>query len=223
MRYIGEALLLFRRYPRLWHYVAGPLVWTLSLFLLVLVAGYFIFVPPIAHGLESMGLGHGSASLGTAAYVIVWFFVSGIVYLAVISFLSSLLWDKLSEEIEYLVNGYAPMQRHKRSKMVADSLKRILFALFMAILAFGCGSIIPIIGPILIAGYVATLDVTAPAFARRGYLFKAQRKRFFKLKGWPAFLVLAGVFTLIPFLNAILIPIMVAAGTIMVARSKALG
>ena len=93
---------------------------------------------------------------------------------------------------------------------------------FAAFVAFFVGFIIPVVGPLLIAGYVATLDVTASAFARRGFLLKAQRKRFFQLKGWPVFLLIAGVFTLLPFVNAILLPILVAAGTLMVARSKAI-
>ena len=222
MRYVGEALLLFRRHPRLWRYVAGPLVWTLTLFLLILVAGYFLFVPPVAHALERVGLGSSANALGAATYVTAWFFISGIVYLAVLCFISSLLWDRLSEEVDYLVTGSAPNFKPKRAALAADSIKRVFFALLMAAVAFGCGFVIPILGPVLIAGYVATLDVTSSAFSRRGYLFKAQRKRFLKMKGWPGFLLLAGIFTLLPFVNAILIPIMVAAGTIMVARSKAI-
>jgi CysZ protein len=222
MRYLGEALVLFRRHPRLWTYVAGPLVWTLGLFLAVLVIGYFIFVPPIAHLLTSLGLGDSASSLGTVVYLIVWFFLSGIFYLAALSFLSSLLWDRLSEEVEIAAFGGAPQFRHRKTTTVADSVRRLIFSLALAFVAFFVGFIIPVVGPLLIAGYVATLDVTASAFARRGFLLKAQRKRFFQLKGWPVFLLIAGVFTLLPFVNAILLPILVAAGTLMVARSKAI-
>jgi uncharacterized protein involved in cysteine biosynthesis len=44
--------------------------------------------------------------------------------------------------------------------------------------------------------------------------------RVFRLRGWLTFLLLGGLLTLLPFINVLLLPVMVAAGTIMVAKSE---
>lgn len=222
MRHLFEALQLFHRHPRLWRYVAGPFVWTLSLFIAILAIGYFLFVPPAVHLFQRIGFGAASESLGSLFYLVVWIFISGIVYLTAVSFMSSLVWDRLSEEVEALLTGTVIRYRHRRTATAADWLKRIAFGLFMALLAFGSSFVLPIVAPLLIAGYVATLDVTASAFSRRGMLFRMQRRRYFRLDSWLSFTLLAGLFTLLPFVNALLIPIMVAAGTVMVNRTKSL-
>lgn len=216
-----EAIRLIGKNPRLWRYIVQPLIISAFVFLLVVFAGYFLIVPPVSRLLVGWGVpGDASSVVGFIAYVGVWFFVAGIVFIAIASFFSSILWDRLSVEVEELVVGHAILRSPPNSVVLQDSFKRLLLTLCMAVLSL-CATVIPVIGPALVAGYVGTLDYTANAYIRRNLLLAQQRKVVFRLPGWAGFYAVAGVITLLPVVNLMMLPVMVTAGTIMVARAEA--
>ncbi|MGV3618961.1 MAG: EI24 domain-containing protein [Fimbriimonas sp.] len=220
MQYILEATRLIGKNPRLWRYILLPLFYSTLVFIAVVLAGYFVIVPPLTRLLTGWGLrGDASSLIGTVAYAGVWFFVAGIVFIAIASFLSSLLWDRLSVEIEELVTGTAVQRTPPTPVVLMDSFKRMILTLIMAVVAL-CANVVPFVGPALVAGFVGTLDYTANAYIRRNVLLGQQRGLVFRLPGWFGFYVVAGIVTLLPVVNLLMLPVMVAAGTIMVARAE---
>jgi hypothetical protein len=71
---------------------------------------------------------------------------------------------------------------------------------------------------VVLAGWLGLLDYTSNAFARRGILIDRQFSSVRKLPGWGGFLVSAGVVALFPFLNVLLLPALVAGGTILCGK-----
>lgn len=221
MEHVFEALRLIGRNRKLWRYIVQPLLVSAGVFLLVVLAGYFLIVPPLSHLLTNWGLAPNASSvIGFLAYAVVWFFVAGIVFIAIASFFSSMLWDKLSKEVEELVVGHAVDHTPPTSVVLTDAFMRLLLTLSMAVVAL-CANVVPVVGPALVAGFVGTLDYTANAYIRRNVLLGRQRGLVFRLPGWPGFYVLAGIITLVPVVNLLMLPVMVTAGTIMVAKAEA--
>jgi uncharacterized protein involved in cysteine biosynthesis len=219
MQHIREAFALFGRHARLWSFVFKPMAWSALLYLLLVFVGYWLVVPPLQRLFEGWGLGSIGTALGFVIYVGAWFFLSGMVFLALVSFLSSLMWDRLSAEVETLVTGTAPSARVPVADQLADSVKRTLLALTLSVAALLSGFCIPLVGPVLAAAYLGLLDFTAPAFVRRGKLLRQQRPELKLLTKRHEFGLVAGLCSIVPFLNVFMLPILVAAGTIMVARS----
>jgi uncharacterized protein involved in cysteine biosynthesis len=223
MEHVLEALRLIGANRRLWRYITQPLLISALVFAGVVLGGYFLIVPPLTHLLTGWGLRPDASSIiGFIAYAGVWFFIAGIVFIAIASFLSSMLWDRLSVEVEEIVVGHAVQRTPPTPVVLADAFKRMLLTLAMAILAL-CANVVPVVGPALVAGFVGTLDYTANAYIRRNVLLGRQRGLVFRLPGLPGFYVVAGVITLVPVVNLLMLPVMVTAGTIMVARAEARG
>jgi uncharacterized protein involved in cysteine biosynthesis len=220
MEHVLEALRLIGRNRQLWRYIIQPLLISAGVFVLVVLGGYFLIVPPLTGFLASRGLDANISSVaGFLVYAIVWFFIAGIVFIAIASFLSSLLWDRLSTEVEELVTGTSVQRTPPTPVVLTDAFTRLLLTLSMAVLAL-CANVIPVVGPAAIAGFVGTLDYTANAYIRRNILLGQQRGLVFRLPGWPGFYLIAGIITLIPVVNLFMLPVMVTAGTIMVARGE---
>jgi uncharacterized protein involved in cysteine biosynthesis len=191
-------------------------------FLAIVALGYVLLVPRIADLLEWMRVPGGVAgTLGVVIYGILWWFAAGVVFLGLAGFFSSLLWEKLSLEVERKVKGSAPVSRIPIGVVLLDSASRMIFSMSIAVMAllfgFWC---IPI--AIVLAGWLALYDYTAPAFLRRGVPFSRQFRRAFRCKGWKGFALSCGILTLLPVINMILMPGLVAGGTIMCAESEGL-
>jgi uncharacterized protein involved in cysteine biosynthesis len=217
VEHVREAVALFREHRHLRAYAIKPWLWSTLVFLGVVVLGYFLLVPPLQRMVA--GYGQFAQTFITILYFITWIFISGIVFLALTSFLGSFIWDKLSIEVERLIGVQPQTYEPPRVTQISESVKRGVLALCLAALGFGCGFVLPVVAPALVAGYVALLDFTASGFSRRRMSLRAQMRNLKKLNGWQPFLVVGGILTLIPIVNALALPIMVAAGTIMVARS----
>lgn len=221
MEHVLEALRLIRGNRKLWRYILQPLLVSAVVFVLVVLGGYFLIVPPLSHLLTGWGMQPNASSvIGFIAYAVVWFFVAGIVFIAIASFFSSILWDRLSVEVEELVTGHAVQQTPPTPVVLMDAFMRLFLTLSMAVVAL-CANVIPVVGPAAVAGFVGTLDYTANAYIRRNVLLGQQRGLVFRLPGWLGFYLVAGIITLIPVVNLFMLPVMVTAGTIMVARGEA--
>jgi uncharacterized protein involved in cysteine biosynthesis len=212
---------LLRLHPQLRAYLWKPTFFSLLIFVAVLAAGFPLF-RWLATGLLTRA-GLPEAWTGTAVavlYAVLWFFLAGVVFLAIVSALGSFLWDGLSLKVERAVYGDAPETSLPRSVLVRDTLKRLVLNLGVAAAAFCCAWIVPVAGPIFLAGAVALLEFTAPAYQRRDVLLAEQRRLAFRLPGWPGFVAASGVLTLVPFVNALFAPTLVAGGTLLVAEAE---
>lgn len=220
MGYFGEAVRLFGRAPRLWRYVVQPLVASMGVFAVLAVLAYFVLLNPVRAGLARVGLPtEASTTLGTFVVVGAVLVVGAFLYIAVTTFLSSLLWDRLSSEVEREIGVAVTDRTPPFAVVMADSVRRTLFALVMSLVGL-CLASIPVVGPLLVTGLLGTLDYTGPAYVRRGILFREQRRRVFRLPGVAGFYGVAGVVALVPFVNLLFLPFLVTAGTIMVAKGE---
>lgn len=213
---------------RFWRYIIVPWAWSTLIFLGVVVLGYFALVPWIQGSLDArLGPDAGYAgalkTLVSLAYLLVWFFIAGFVFLTITSITSSFLWDDLSQRVEENETGLpAPKSSLPTGRIIIDSTSRGVFAIFMAILSLFCGWIIPVAGPVLIAGWLGILDYTSPAFLRYNRTIGTQWPVATRMKGWFGFQIGSGLLSLIPLVNVLMLPALVAGGTLMAVRSGVL-
>ena len=217
MEFVFRGFKLLMGDRRLWPYVWKPMLISGAIFLGIVALGYVFLVPRIADVLEWMKVPESFArGAGIVIYAVLWWFAAGVVYLGLAGFFSSLLWEKLSLEVERKVRGFAPESRIPLPIVLLDSFSRMIFSVGIAIAAllfgFWC---MPM--AVLLAGWLSLYDYTAPAYLRRGVPFALQFRRAFRLRGWPGFAISCGVLSLIPLVNVLLMPALVAGGTMLCA------
>jgi len=216
---------LDRRY---WRYVLIPWLWSVLIFVAVVIVGYFALVPWL-QGVVDARLGGDSGASGflktliSITYIAIWFFLAGFVFITITSITSGFLWDELSQRIEEQITGQpAPKSTLSNGRIVVDSISRGLFSIAMAILSIFCGWVIPFVAPVLLAGWVGVLDYTSPAFLRYNRTVGLQWPVATKMKGWFGFQIVSGLLSLLPVVNVLLLPALVAGGTAMAVRSRVL-
>jgi uncharacterized protein involved in cysteine biosynthesis len=206
---------------RLRPYVWGPMLVAGIVFLAITVLAY-IWLAPWAQDLIGRipVLSSLSGLLGGLAFLIFWWLISSILYLAIAGILSSFLWERLSREVE-IMEGTLPEPEAKVGcgGMVYDTIIRggvslvvAVFTLLLGWLFFGAVGVV-------MAGWLGLLDYTSCAFARRSVLIDRQFGAIYECKGWMSFLLGAGVISLFPFLNVLFLPVLVAGGTVLCGRS----
>lgn len=188
-----------------------------------MVGSYLLIVPRVDAAINAQLNGGIAAFLNVLAsllFFVLFFLSSGFLYLTIVSFLSSMLWEKLSFEVEKERTGREVALKHTPSSAIADGLLRGFFALGFALVSMCCGWPLAGIPGVLLAGYVGLHDYTASAFSRRGMLLMDQRQHLRQLPSKGSFVVGAGLLTLFPFVNVLALPALVAAGTLMVIDSE---
>jgi uncharacterized protein involved in cysteine biosynthesis len=208
---------------RLRRYVWRPMLLAAAIFLAITVLAY-LWVTPIVQGwIASVGLGgQMSAILGTVAFVLFWWFISSMLFVAIAGLLSSFLWERLSHEVEAM-EGLLPHHEVKLGcgAAVYDTTIRGVLSLFVAVAALLLGwACFGIVG-LLLTGWLGLMDYTSCSFARRGILVDRQFAAVYRLEGWRSFLIGAGFVSFFPILNVLLLPGMVAGGTLLCAKSLA--
>jgi len=208
---------------KLWHYIWGPMAFSVAVFIGIIVSGWFLVVPRIAEvveqrlGLDST-LGRLVASVG---YGLIWWVLAGIIFTSIAGVFSSFLWEKLSLKVETKAYGTGPEARVPVGVVVFDSLLRMMFSTFICCFSVLCGWFLPF--GILLAAWLSLYDYTASAFLRRKILFPEQSTKAFRCKSWVTFALTCGVIAIFPFVNVFLLPVFVAGGTLMVADSGSEG
>lgn len=228
MGFIAEGFRMVFMDRRYWRYVLIPWMWSVLIFLAVVVLGYFLLVPWLQGFIDARlnmdGRAAGLVKLAISlTYAVMWFFLAGFVFLLITSITSSFLWDDLSQRVEEQITGQpAPKSSLPTGRIVSDSISRGVFAILMAIFSMACAWVIPFVGPILVAGWVGILDYSSPAFLRYNRTVGEQWPVATKMKGWFGFQLGAGLLSLIPLVNVLMLPALVAGGTSMAVRSGVL-
>jgi uncharacterized protein involved in cysteine biosynthesis len=227
MQFIAEGIRMVYGDRRYWRYILVPWIWSTLIFAAVVVVGYFALVPFIQGQIDAT-IGQNSSGssflhgLVALAYAVIWFFIAGFVFLTITAITSSFLWEDLSRKVEEsITNSPAPKSTLSNGRIALDSMSRGLFAILIAVLSLVCGWVIPIAGPVLLAGWVGLLDYTSPTFLRYDRTVGEQWPAVARMKGWFGFQIGAGLISLVPFLNVFLLPGLVAGGTCMAVRSRA--
>ena len=213
-----DALRLFARERGLWRYALLPLAWAALAYALVvlLIAG------------ASLGLGEWAATragfssvaggvLGGAVGFVVAIFLGGGIYLALVALISGFGFDRLSAEVETLEFGRPVGQPVGFVAGIKDGVARGILSMILGLVALW-GSPTFVI-PWLVASFLCLMDFTAPSLLRRGVPFPSQFGRVRRLPGALPFALVSGAILLVPVLNVLALPVLVAAGTILVAEA----
>lgn len=213
----GIHLTLFdRRYrPFVWK----PMMASAFVFVAIVAAGYVMVVPRIQTWFGRVSwFPEPLLPVFGALYLVLWAFLSGAVFLAIAGLLSSLLWERLSLEVERGVFGTAPNGQFGCGDSLADTFARLPFSIGLAVVAMVLGwALFGAVG-IACAGLIGLSDFTANAYARRGQRFPGQFLCAMRLPGAWSFAAATGLLALLPLVNVILLPAMVAGGTLLVAE-----
>ena len=156
--------------------------------------------------------------VGFATGFAVAIFCGGGIYLALVAVISGFGFERLSSAVERLAFGTSVGESPSFSAGIVDGLVRGLFAAALGVVAL-CGSPTFVV-PLLVASLLSVLDATAPALARRGVRLGRQIGRVRRLRGVVSFALVSGLIVLVPVLNVLALPILVAAGTILVADAE---
>lgn len=222
---IWEAFRLFAKHRRLWQYALKPQLITAAIFFVLLLIAWLLVVAPIQSSLANLLPGKESeATMGAlrgVSYFVVfgmWLILAALLYIAVATMMSALLWERLSLEVETILYGDGPSKAHPMHVIAVDSGSRLFLVFSVGLLSL-CASAIPFL-PVFMAGYPATLDYTATAYSRRGVMLRGQMRSVYRVPGiWP-FHLMASLISVIPIVNLLMLPIMVTAGTILVVRHE---
>ncbi|MCW5947187.1 MAG: EI24 domain-containing protein [Fimbriimonadales bacterium] len=207
--------LLILKTPRLWSFVWKPMAIALACYVAI-VATVSLWLIPYLVGMFDLPvwIEESMKWLGRAGLVIVMSFLGLPIYLAISGLFSSLLWDRLSLEVERTLYGTSPNVKVGCGGLIWDSLTRAAFSgvLFLVSLCFFWTG--PI-APAIYAAWIGTLDFSASAYIRRGVLFPSEFSRVWKPKRAKGFAIACGLVSLVPLLFVLMLPGMVAGATIL--------
>lgn len=202
---------------RLRPYVWGPMAIAGGLFVLITFLAYVWITPWVQDWLSRVGIDRAySALIGGVAFFVIWWLISMTLYLGLAGILSSFLWEKLSIEVERL-EGTLPAESASPGcgGTVYDTILRGILSIFIAIFTLLTGWLCFGVVGIFLAGFLGLLDYSSCAFARRGVLIDRQFGAVRKCKGWKSFLIASGAVALFPFINVLMLPALVAGGTLL--------
>lgn len=205
----------------MWRYAVGPMLRAAGLYVVAFVVGLAGAAPLVSSLLARWGISQGWGLLvGGVAFGLVWFFASSLVFLTLCFFFSSLLWDRVSEETERSLGVVPPRNPLSKVAQRRDLAARIA-------LGFGLGVFGTLLGwtfagatAVVIAGVLALLDTTSSALSRRGLTLGPQWRRVWRLPGAIGFAGGAGLLSLVPLLNIVLLPAFVIGATRMVVEAE---
>lgn len=219
MVFVARGIGLVFGQRRYWPFVWRPMLASGAVFLGIFAIGYWLAVPFMAGQLERVGLSERITG-GTAllAYGLLWWFLSGVVFVSMAGLLSSVLWDRLSYEVERSIDPNPPKEQTNWSEWLIDALPRAGFAALIFCGSLGCFWLLPV--SVALASWLCLYDYTASPYLRRGIPFHKQFGLAIRCKGWPTFALTCGLLTLLPLVNVLLLPGLVAGGTLMVAEDK---
>ena len=217
MQAIRDAFGLFKNHRELRKYLWQPLLISVPAYIAIWALTAWLVLPPLQGLATRFNLPWW---LGNLVFMLLWFFIGGTVFITVATMLSGQFWESLNKRVEEIEVGKVESARLGMVRANLDGMARTFFSLMM----LGCGAvlgwIIPVVGPLLFVAFVAALDFTTPAMARRGYTLRPHIAKVAAIKDILPFAVVAGFASGFPFVNVLMLPILVAAGTLTVVRHE---
>lgn len=203
------------------HHVWKPLLLAVSVVIALLITWLFVattfltgWVGGLIHWAED-----ASFSVTLIAAIVLSIILFNPLFLVVASIVSGMRWERLSLECEEFVTS-GPVLNHRFSwaSSMADLLRRLPISLGAGLIATIMGFVgLGWLGAGLV-GLAMTFDVTGPAFARRGVQFPGQVGPTFQCRPFVGFWICCWLASLFPVVGVLLLPAMVAGGTLMVAE-----
>lgn len=220
--FAGIALVL--RTPRLWPLCVGPLLLALLAYALLGIGIGFLVVPRLADWLR-VERGSGGWWVMEFGFVILWLVLFSFVFTLLAGVFSGLIWDKLCRAVETILDGDSmtpPDAPLGWAAAMGDAIGRLLLNGTLALLALGLSLFLGPIPGVLAAALAGLLDTTAPAYLRRGVTLSAQWRRLIGRpdRGTLGFALVAGMLSLLPLVGVLLMPGLVAGGTLLARRRE---
>ena len=214
---ILRGTVLLWRNPRLWGIALAPLFAAVVLYTALGVGGGFVMIPLLR---EWFG-GSVPPWLAAAGFVVAWVLLFPFLFALLVGAFAGVIFEPLSLAVERVVRGET-VPKSGATVPFTDTLARLTLAVTLAALSLLLGFVFGVVPGILAASMVALLDYTSPAFARRGKLLSAQwRELIAKPKPDAAsFALVAGLFSVLPIIGVLMIPGMVAGGTLLALRRE---
>lgn len=216
-----RGIALLWRTPRLWGLALGPLAAVACAYIALGVAGAVFLFPHITEWLRGVPGGEWLGRLGELAAVVLYLFAFPLFFTLLGGIFFGVVFERLSIAVEQTVTGTAPTPVPLRaSATIGDSLARLLVNGALGLGAFLLGFALGPIPGIVAAALVGLLDYTSPAFLRRGVTLGPQTRALFSRLDAPtlSFALVAGLLSLVPFLGVLLMPGLIAGGTLLVCR-----
>lgn len=216
---VKGALLVWTR-PELRRFVWRPLIRGIIWSAGFVALSFFLLQPFLGGYLQRFGVFGGWANgLSAGLLALVWFFLLGPAFHVIAITASAMEWEKLSLAVEQIAHGpQVPNRKLGALAALTENGKRLPRGLLTAI---GCGLLAPLFFGLVsafVAGWQCRYDYTAPAFVRRGVVWPQQKALAAKLPGIHALHVVGGISALIPIVNLLMIPALVAGGTLLTAE-----
>ncbi len=190
-----------------------PLLIGIVLFSFVSYSSFNFFVPKVA------GLGLPSW-LATVVYLIVWWTIAGAIFSTILLSVAGWAFDAIARRTDELLGVTPRSPGFTAGEGFRDGLKRFAFGMMLSFVGLIAGIFLPVIGSVAVFGLLSLLDTTAPAMQRRGIGLKSSFKIAPKLPNAITYAAPIGMLATLPVVSALLMPILVIAGSVLVARTN---
>lgn len=190
-----------------------PLLIGIVLFSFVSYSSFNFFVPKVA------GLGLPSW-LATVVYLIVWWTIAGAIFSTILLSVAGWAFDAIARRTDELLGVTPRSPGFTAGEGFRDGLKRFAFGMMLSFVGLIAGIFLPVIGSVAVFGFLSLLDTTAPAMQRRGIGLKSSFKIAPKLPNALTYAAPIGMLATLPVVSALLMPILVIAGSVLVARTN---
>jgi CysZ protein len=223
-----RGIFLVLRTPRLWPMSVGPLLGAVVVYISLGIAGGYFLLPRIAEWLTRLPGGGFWSLLGEAAAIFIYLLLFPLFFIVFGSVFFGLVFESLSLAVERLVAPDETPQtvRLGMGTLFADTCRRLLvngsLGICAVILGLFLGPLAAVPG-VLAAAIIGTLDYSSPAYLRRGITLAPQANRLLKSpdSATVSFGLVAGLLTLVPLVGVLLMPGLIAGGTLLARRKEA--
>jgi uncharacterized protein involved in cysteine biosynthesis len=216
---------LVLRTPRLRGLAFWPIAVTLVLYVALTVFGASFAIDFLMRNLPIDRGGIGEDLLRLIAWA-VWFLLSPLLFTTIVSVFYGVLFETLSRAVEETVAPGEPLPSHRPPILtqIQDTVGRLFFNGLITLVALAL-SLFLALGPVpwvLAAGLMGVLDFSASAFGRRGILLGGQfRALFAQTRLTLPFVLVAGLFIMLPFVGVFFLPGLAAGATLLTRRISA--
>lgn len=206
--------------PRLWPFCLVPLLGAVLVYIALGVGAGFLLVPRLEEWLRNYPFWAQLAQLGA---LVLWIVLFPFYFTVIGGVFFGLVFEPLSREVERIIAspGEAiPETRMGCGASLSDTVARLGVNGSLAIAALLLGLFLGPIPGLFAAAIVGLLDYTSPLFLRRGLTLGPQSRRLLREKDSATlgFGVVAGLLSLVPLIGVLLMPGLIAGGTLLAHR-----
>ncbi|MES2462388.1 MAG: EI24 domain-containing protein [Armatimonadota bacterium] len=217
---------LIARTPRLWPLCLGPLIGIFVLYLLLGGVGGLLLVPRLETWLSSLPNNGLFLIAAEVLAVLLWLVLFPFLFVLLGGVLFGMIFEPLSRATEEIVLGGSRPQTASpltAGQLFGDTIARLALNATLGVGAFLLGFVLGPIPGVLAAATIGLLDYTSPAYLRRGVTLSPQSRQLFFRRPNAAtvtFALVAGLLSLLPVVGVLLMPGLVAGGTLLVLRRE---